>query len=50
MTSKKPISHLSTQQSLPQTSDRKGNLSTILGSLLILTASFFGYRKQQKED
>lgn len=50
LTSKKPISHLSTQQSLPQTSDRKGKLSTILGGLLILIASFFGYSKQQKED
>ncbi|GAA0059832.1 LPXTG cell wall anchor domain-containing protein [Streptococcus canis] len=50
LASKKPISHLSTQQSLPQTSDRKGNLSTILGSLLILTISCFGFRKKQKED
>ncbi|GAY70521.1 putative c5a peptidase [Streptococcus canis] len=50
LASKKPISHLSTQQSLPQTSDRKGNLSTILGSLLILTVSCFGFRKKQKED
>ena len=50
LASKNPISHLSTQQSLPQTSDRKGNLSTILGSLLILTVSCFGFRKKQKED